>query len=424
MIAISISEEQILRNYFLSDNWNSLPYSNKYLFICTDETFEIISRLSRENRLPFQHEIININSSSSISKFSKILIGFLRNFSKSPSTYKRIYEDREKGAIKLTMFVSRLTCHKLAFIVPSLIHLIRKLLRRSSEQSFYTEYLIDRKIDCVVSLCITNTNDIFFLLSAKSLGIYTIATTRSWDNLTSHGALMVEPDIFISHSLFMNKQIQDFQKLSQKCILINSKVPWYNTKYSESIYSKEDIENIKNKNILYACTGAGLFPNELDYIVSLEEKLRNYGFNLTILQHPKSIHEISNKSSHLIIKVFPYVDSNLNSTLTEYYKFLNSFNIIIGSGSTTLLDALFLNKLILGYFPNNDKYWSSISRYVDHMYHYKVFLSKLNISYFEEEDELLLFLNSLDINNSKLDQDASYFLGSNFYQEFNLKQFL
>ena len=424
MIAISISEEQTLRNYFLLNNWNALIKSKKYLLVCTRETYEIISQLSKEKRLPFKHEIINVNLNETLSKNSKILFSISRNFSKSPSTYRLICQNRENKHLTRSQFFIRLLVRSLSFVLPNLIYLIRKQLGKSLEAKLYMDLFISKKVSTAVSVCVTNTNDIFFLLGAKNLHIATVATTRSWDNLSSHGALMVEPDVFISHSWFMNEQLEKFQKLSESLTLINCRIPWYDLQYKDFNLLNRNILNSKKVNYLYACTGASIFPNELDFIVSLEAKLCEYGISLTILQHPKSIHRVTTKSSHLQFRVFQYINENFESTLQDYYSFLDSFDVIIGSGSTALLDALYLKKFIVGYFPINDSYWSSIYRYVDYMYHYKTFIDRLNIPCFKDEETLIEFLGNKNFPRDKLDLESDYFFGSHFFQSFNLTQFL
>jgi len=424
VIAISISEEQTLRNYFLLNNWNALIKSKKYLLVCTRETYEIISQLSKEKRLPFKHEIINVNLNETLSKSSKILFSIARNFSKSPSTYRLIYQDRENKHSTRSQFLIKLLVRSLSFVFPNFIYLIRKQLGKSLESKLYMDLFKSKNVSTAVSVCITNTNDIFFLLGARNLHIATVATTRSWDNLSSHGALMVEPDIFISHSWFMNEQLEKYQKLSQKFTLINCRVPWYDFQFKDLNLFNKNISNSKKTNYLYACTGASIFPNELDFIVSLEAKLCEHGISLTILQHPKSIHMVTTKSSHLKFRVFQYIDENLESTLQDYYSFLDCFDVIIGSGSTALLDALYLKKFIVGYFPRNNSYWSSIYRYVDYMYHYKTFINRLNIPYFKDEESLLKFLGDKNFSKDKSNLESDFFLGSHFFQSFNLKQFL
>jgi hypothetical protein len=424
MIAISISEEQTLRNYFLLNNWNALIKSKKYLLVCTRETYEIILKLSKEKKLPFNHEIVNINLNETLSKNSKILFSISRNFSKSPSTYRLIFQDRENKQSTTSQFLIRLLVRSLAFIFPNLIYLIRKQLSKSLESKLYMDLFKSKNVSFALSVCITNTNDIFFLLGARNLNIATVATTRSWDNLTSHGALMVEPDIFISHSWFMNEQLVKYQKLSQKFTLINCRIPWYDPQFNDFNLLNRNILNSKKINYLYACTGASIFPNELDFIVSLEAKLCEYGISLTILQHPKSIHKVTTKSSHLKFRVFQYIDENLESTLQDYYSFLDCFDVIIGSGSTALLDALYLKKFIVGYFPDNDNYWSSIYRYVDYMYHYKTFINRLNIPCFKNEETLLNFIGNENFSKDKSNLESDYFFGSHFFQSFNLEQFL
>ena len=402
MISIFLSEEQTLRNYFLTNSWRSLPLSYSYLLICTNDTLNTVSELSKRNEIPFRHIIVSLNKPIIINNVSRVIIGILRNLSPSSSVYRHIRKERALLVISFPKYVLRLIWYKLSFVILFVSKLLRFILLVSTNSNELSAILAKYKIECAISVSITNSSDAAYLICARKLGIYSIGTTRSWDNLSSHGSILVEPDAFINHSQFMRAQMLLFQNLSKNCSIWNFKIPLYDDK-SNSILKKtyrKVLHNEKtNLKVLYACTGSYHFPNELEYAVELNNILVNFGYDFSILQHPKSMHEIEQFELSSKTFVFPYINEQLQSTVKNYYDFLNRFDLIIGSGSTVLLDSCYLGIPVVGFFPNNtNNFWTSISRYSDYMYHYSEFLDKMKIPIFSEARILVDFVSNKDVD--------------------------
>ncbi len=413
MIAVLLSEVQTLRNYFLTNNWAALPKFEKYLLICSQETFSIISELSRKGKIPLNHKIVF--NQISIDKFSKRVIGVLRNFSKSSSTYKNIKKNRDSGEVSFHGFLFRLFIFYSAKVFPRFSKILRLLLAIRNKNSKDFEFLNMLSIKMVITLAITNEHDALLLIAAKTRKICTVSSTRSWDNLSSHGSLLVEPNVFISHSEFMESQLNLFQNMSDKMLTFRFKVPWYDVTLSQTMDTNinEFKINSSAREVLYACTGPSHFSNELDYIQDLEIKLKLKSHNLSILQHPKDRHTFDDNSIPSNVFVFPYVNDSLESTLVEYYSFLDQFDIIIGSGSTVLLDSYYRRKSIIALLPDNtEKYWTHISRYGDYMFHYSQFLAKNSIQVFSNVDAIFEMIEAnLDLYNQDF-KYLNYFIGS------------
>lgn len=412
MIALILSEIQTLRNFFLSNNWSALPRNQKYLFICSIETFEIIKELSSQNRIPVVHQIIQ--PELLMSKKMERIIGAMRLFSGSPSVYKNIKKNKVEGLYSFYKYLLCIFIFNLYQLLPVLSKLFRFILLKLNYNSRFRRLFNTYSIDIVISLAITNHQDALILISAKLSKIPTIATTRSWDNLSSHGSLMVEPDIFIQHSKFMEDQFLTFQNLSNGVSKFRRRMPWYDTnEFFPNSETTKGFNSTANYKILYACTGPTLFPNELTYVSDLINKLDGNFFTIKILQHPKDKHTLNGIIDYNLIDGFPYVDQSQNSTLIDYYQYIDQFDLVIGSGSTVLLDSYYRKKLIIAFLPNNSaSFWSDISRYGDYMYHYKIFLKLNEITIFQNVKDIVDFISNFPtIKNQKI-LHYDYFLGA------------
>lgn len=425
MIAIFISEEQILRNYFLASEWSILPSNEKILLLANEEIYPILSRLSARGDIPIDHLILPLQVNVTGNFLLNLCITVLRNLSKSSSVFRQIKKEQELGKSSQIKSFARIILYKLSGVFPKIQNVVRFLLFYQSKNQSIEEVLIKSKARVAIALAITNPEDAIFLLNAKRLGIRTIASTRSWDNLSSHGALLVVPDILIIHSKLMRYQLARYHKIPNKCEVLERKVPWYSNKF-KPIRETKHIANPKHgTRVLYACTGPYHFPNETQFLDALSKKLQNTSIELTILQHPKSQHPLQLFTSEQKVKMFPYLNQEEQSSLVSYYQFLQGFDLVVGSGSTVLLDAQFLGKKVCAFFPEDiSGYWASVSRFEDSEQHYSEFISRLGIKIFHDLEDLAIALHNIHTINTKNHDAVDYFVGEQHMHDFNLQEII
>jgi hypothetical protein len=334
-----------------------------------------------------------------------------------------LQKERALNIISFLRYIFRFFLYKFSFISVSVSKLLRFFLSIFSCQSDLIKILSDFEVKFAISVSITNSSDAIFLICAKKLGIYSIATTRSWDNLSSHGSILVEPDVFINHSQFMKQQLLLFQNLSKNCKIMSYSIPIYDfdtISYLKFITSNSSSNRKPKLKILYACTGSYHFPNEFMYAIEMTKSFSNFGHDFSVLQHPKSIHKVNDTELNNKTFMFPYISKDLRSTISEYYNFLTKFDLIIGSGSTVLLDACYLRIPVVGFFPDNtDNFWTSISRYSDFMYHYNQFLEKIKIPIIKDLHGLVEFVADMSEKIEVNMDNVNFFTGNSKSLYFN-----
>jgi hypothetical protein len=425
MIAVFISEEQILRNYLVASDWQVFPEDCELLILSDSYIHNTLSKMSTGGSIPKSSTLISIDLNAEVSRIGSKLVTLLRTFSSSPSVYRQIRREFELNQISCLAFVVRCILHFASHFFPSLQSLFRFFLYHQLKNRSLSKIFKERRISHAVSFAITNPEDVIFLSCAKRAGIKTVATTRSWDNLSSHGALLFEPDVFISHSQLMLDQLCKYHRISNNCDVVQQRVPWYQVEQIDRIRPKSVESMPEGFKILYACTGPYHFPNEVQYIGQFFEIVKYRNMSMCVLQHPKSLHDLSLFPSDLVATSFPFIDDNGRSTLESYYRFINSFTVIVGSGSTVLLDAKFLGKPVVGFFPENlSLYWSSIARYADTMEHYSQFLKRLEVPVALDVNKLVKLVSSPLVSKEMDQSSIKYFTGDDSASNFNLSKFI
>jgi hypothetical protein len=103
------------------------------------------------------------------------------------------------------------------------------------------------------------------------------------------------------------------------------------------------------------------------------------------------------------------------SGLESFYRNLSTFDLIIGGGTSLLLDAAILEipVIFIGFEYQKHSYWTSALRYMDYVYHFKKFIEKTDIFICRSHSELVQVIRSGDFsqyrNNSR---SISYFTGN------------
>jgi hypothetical protein len=138
-------------------------------------------------------------------------------------------------------------------------------------------------------------------------------------------------------------------------------------------------------------------PSEESLIQKLHrsfDELKNSGFNLTILSHPRypvSQTVIERFSDVIQFDQFSFNNDPKSNNFNEYLEYLSNFGCIISSGSTLLLDACLINSSILhlNLDVNDVNYWESIMRYLDFREYYSYFIKLGRVPVVSSYQELI-----------------------------------
>ena len=362
----------------------------------------------------------------------KIKLVELENFEYSTvfKTCSSILKWSNKSSTIFREIMSRYEGSKKAKVVTPIRILIYFLLKKSDRVESILRYIILKTFDTkkfqshlgsqiiglnlaqsksILVTSLTNTKDIHVALFAKKMNIKIIGTVRSWDNLSSHGRLLIEPNIFYSHSNFMSDTLLEFHSLKE-CKVHTLVAPNY-----KKSFIPEKTESLKNKplNIGYACMGARVNPDDYNFINEFNNLAKFFPKQtFFIIQHPAYPHKIE-FSLNQNVKVVQY-DYN-KSGLESFYRNLSTFDLIIGGGTSLLLDAAILKTpiIFIGFEYQKHSYWTSALRYMDHFYHFSKFIKKTDIFICRSHSELVQVIKNGDFSHYRNNaRSISYFTGN------------
>lgn len=415
-IIVTLFEKQIIRNY-LSDNAQFLENlsKNHRLIIFSDS-----------KNSPIFSELFNKIQSD------RIKLVELENFEYSTvfRTCSSILKWSNKSSTIFREIMSRYEGSKKAKVVTPIRILIYFLLKKSDRVERILRFIILKTFDTkkfeshlgsqitglnlaqsksILVTSLTNAKDIHVALFAKKMNIKIIGTVRSWDNLSSHGRLVVEPNIFYSHSDFMSDTLLEFHSLKE-CKVDTLVAPNY-----KKSFIPEKTESLKNKsfNIGYACMGARVNPDDYNFTNEFNNLAKFFPEQtFYIIQHPAYPHKIE-FSLNQNVRVVQY-DYN-KSGLESFYRNLSTFDLIIGGGTSLLLDAAILEipVIFIGFEYQKHSYWTSALRYMDYVYHFNKFIEKTDIFICRSHSELVRVIRSGDFSHYRSNaRSISYFSGN------------
>jgi hypothetical protein len=319
----------------------------------------------------------------------RMLSFILKWIEPSTANLRSLYRERNSSRITLVGLILRKYIYTRLSNISALKNFIRFLYTSVTRKSFliisFSE--IPPKLDLLFVTSITNVeSDLRLAIFYKKHHTPIIATARSWDNLVSKGILRFSPDIFLSHSKFMSETAVKNHRLHSKSVR-TVVTPCY-----QKLFEPVNTER-QNKclQISYGCIGPFLNPDEVNFINLLCKISQKTDICLTIIQHPKFQHDLSNIDlGNIEIKTFDY----LTSTLNDYYSFLATQNFIIASGTTLTLDALFSGTPILGleFEVKVQDFWSSHLRSYDYLPHTKKLFENHQIPRIKNEAELIQYM--------------------------------
>jgi len=391
LIGVTFFEEQLLRVFLLSDNFQllrNLLTRNDVLIFTRPDLKERIESLLKLNG--FESISVLVFKDTNETVMTRLLSFILRWIDPSTGTLRVLYREREY--LRITSF--GLMFRKMIYIVfsniPKLKISIRYLYIVATRSSYLKKSFSKTppKLDLLFITSLTNIeSDLQIGIFYKKKNTPVIATVRSWDNLVTKGILRLSPDIFLSHSKYMSEiaiQNHELQPTSIRTLI----TPCYQNRYKPARLLLDE----KKLEISYGCIGPFLNPDELNFIKELCDISRKTNVQLTIIQHPKFFHDFKNVDLEKIeVKTFDY----LNSTLTSYYTFLATQNFVIASGTTLALDALFVGTPVLGleFEIQTQDFWSSHLRSYDVVPHTMKLFENYQIPRLRNKVELIEYLS-------------------------------
>jgi hypothetical protein len=392
ILGITLFEEQLIRVYLLSDEFRLLKVlgKNRQIVIFTRTDLQAkLKTLLIEN---FLDGIQVVAYKESIETKSQKIISFIANWiDPSEATIRKLNREYIGMRIGRTGYLVRILVRFLFSSNRRMKKLIRFLyMRLSSAQRIGRSFsIIPPKLDLLLVMSLTNTeSDLPLAVFYKKNKTHVIATVRSWDNVVTKGILKFTPDVFISHSDFMSDRVIRVHGFKSEIVKT-----WVTPCYQSKYLVNSDKNHSKLLNVTYACIGPMLNPDEINFITWIQKVSVNYGFNLSVLQHPKFQHLLpEGESPNYKVICFDYLDS----TLTEYYSFLNCQDVVILSGTTVALDALFSDTkiLALGFEIETQNFWESHLRSFDYLPHSKWLFENLPITKLRNKQHLISFLSN------------------------------
>lgn len=400
LIGITFFEEQLLRVFLLSDNFQlfrSLLARNNLLIFTRPDLKEKMESILKLNGF----ESISVLSFKDTKEtvFPRLLSFILRWIDPSTGTVRILHRERECLRITLFGLILRKMIHIIFSNIPKLKIGIRFLYILATRKSYLKNSFSETppKLDLLFITSLTNIeSDLQIGTFYKKKNTPVIATVRSWDNLVTKGILRFAPDIFLSHSRYMSEiaiKNHELRSTSVRTLV----TPCYQKRFKPVRLKLEE----KKLEISYGCIGPFLNPDELNFIKVLCNISRKTNVQLTIIQHPKFSHNFEGINLEKAeVKSFDY----LNSTLTNYYTFLASQSFVIASGTTLALDALFVGTPVLGleFEIETQDFWSSHLRSYDVVPHTKKLFEKYQIPRLKNELELIQYVSGKKLIN--LDQ--------------------
>ena len=390
LFGITIFEEQLLRVFLLSDNYqlirNLLNLGNVIVFTRIDLKEKVETILKAKG---FESVLVLVFKETQETITMRMLSFILKWIEPSTANLRSLYRERNSSRITLVGLILRKYIYTRLSNINVLKNCIRFLYTSVTRKSYLITSFpeIPPELDLLFVTSITNVeSDLQLAIFYKKQHTPIIATTRSWDNLVSKGILRFSPDIFLSHSKFMSETAIKNHRLRPKSVR-TVVTPCY-----QKQFRPVDTENQnKHLRISYGCIGPFLNPDELNFINLLCRISQTTDICLTIIQHPKFQHNLSNIDlGNTEVKTFDY----LTSTLNDYYSFLAAQNFIIASGTTLALDSLFSGTPILAleFEVKVQDFWSSHLRSYDYLPHTKKLFDNHQIPRIKNEAELIQYL--------------------------------
>jgi len=409
-IAITLFEDQLVRTYFagaqnclireISGNEGAFIFTSKEL---RDLVKKNVTELNMTN---VEVCVFNKTTGGLLYRFLSFL---LRWSLQSGSVYVSIRRSSK------TKYIPRKIVNSFFYYFPAGKELTRAFFRlslslRTLQNAFEISTNQLNEIESIFVTSLTNLyEDVSVAIYFSRKGKKVVGTVRSWDNLTSHGALHFVPEEFLEHSAWIRHAALEFQGLNENlCRSWDS--PSHQVRFLQSSACPKTISQTRTIKVLYASMGLETNPDDLNMINWLCKAWETTPkeFELTILQHPKFSIEPEFLTEGVSIVKLSYSDSNLS----DYYSFLQSHDLVFGGGTTVILDASFaqIPVALTKFEIIQQNYWDSHLRYFDYLDHSKLLFELGKYSVVESQTELINFI--LARKYRKADAASNYFFST------------
>jgi hypothetical protein len=391
-----ITRTQIYRNFIASDGCqflSDLAVNFQVNLVVTNNLEQLVRKKLENSKIDLNLITVYVLPANiNITQLQKVLLSLMKFSTKSSSNLYLAYNSLTKSKHKRIFLVA---LSQILPKIPFIISLLRSALRYSVARcdELASNFELIPKCDLAFFTSFTDFKPEGVLgIYYTILGIRTIGTPRSWDNITSHGVIPWVPSLVISHSPFMTKNLKNSQNIGVEKI-IEANAPNYRSMFLQ----KEKVSSSEIR-IGFACMGFTTNPDDFNmlkwFTTELAANFKNLRFY--IYQHPKFKHSIEfNLLPNVQIRVFDYE----SSTLQEYYSEISSLKVLFAGGTSVLLDAVYCS--VPTYFLNFDcakqSYWHSALRYRDVLPHTAQFLETCRVSKVDSKSELEKLL--LEISN-------------------------
>ena len=250
--------------------------------------------------------------------------------------------------------------------------------------------LFDKKQPSLVfATDIQNELDVRLLEEAKQHSVKTVGMIRSWDNLSTKGAIRVQPDILIVNNEIIKKEAVKWNFIEEDKIKIVG-IPHHDRYQQTPPISRAEFlknfgfENPNRKLILFAPVGNRYIRhNTLDQKVL--EILSQFDANVLVRLPPGDrvdFKEIKNSKAQIVFDKtgvnFEGEDTKSNEIgkrddISLWYSVYFA-DVVVTGQSTIALDAALCGKgsVIIDFDAESRPYWDSVSRYYDYEYYQNI----------------------------------------------------
>ena len=259
----------------------------------------------------------------------------------------------------------------------------------AKRRGVFSDLFDQKNPDLVFATDIQNELDVRLLEEAKQRGIKTIGMIRSWDNLSTKGAIRVVPDILVVNNEIIKDEAISWNFINKNKIKAVG-IPHHDRYQKKPPISRAEFlknfgfENPNRKLILFAPIGNRYIRrNTLDQKVL--ENLSQFDANVLVRLPPGDrvdLKEIKNSKAQIVFDKtgvnFEGEDTKSNEIgeqddISLWYSVYFT-DVVVTGQSTIALDAAVCGKgsVIIDFDAESRPYWDSVSRYYDYEYYQNI----------------------------------------------------